>query len=127
MIQANELRIGNYLQFGDKTMRAGNLVNGEFWYVQDLDCVRTVNLSDIEPIPLTEKILSKCGFEKVNHINNYSFFSYNRKNGNKNFICDIYENTTRINSYSIGNHVQYLHQLQNLYFALTGKELEVEL
>ena len=24
-------------------------------------------------------------------------------------------------------HIKYLHQLQNLYFALTGKELEVNL
>jgi hypothetical protein len=29
--------------------------------------------------------------------------------------------------HQLGNTIRYLHQLQNLYFALTGEELKIEL
>lgn len=81
------------------------------------------------PIPLTEGILLNCGFEKINkngelyflkgdcfelhQFNQYGHFSYTCGDNLKgNFV------STRIDS---------LHHLQNLYFALTGKELEVKI
>ena len=78
----------------------------------------------IEPIPLTEAWLLKFGFEKINHISGYSFFNLkrNKRKSNLPSIC-IYNNYTRVGNNTSVMHCEYVHQLQNLYFALTGEEL----
>lgn len=61
------------------------------------------------PIPLTPEILEKCGFEKCS--------------------CGGWKHGIHISKYDNGKLyyktviIKYLHQLQNLYFALTGEEL----
>jgi hypothetical protein len=86
--------------------------------------------SIIQPIPLTPEILEKCGFvpnaigqlaieilgidthlELVSIIGGYCYLNLNQV-GEFGSIQDI----------SI-NRIQHLHQLQNLYYALTGEEL----
>lgn len=69
-----------------------------------------------KPIPLTDEILSKCkfrfaelGFEDLN-VSKVLF-----KSGYY-FIIDVYF-----------HEINYLHELQNLYKLLIGKELEIEL
>jgi hypothetical protein len=81
-----------------------------------------------EPIPLTEDILLKCGFEFKGGIgykspNNEEHWYFSTGNG---FIPNAlnHRNTLKKDGY-IG--VYYLHQLQNLYFALTTTELEINL
>lgn len=120
MIQPNELRLGNWVkQDGDieqVTFKTFELLN-------DLDTYY------VDAIPLTEERLLKCGFEKLDRngelyflngdcfelhqFNQYGHFSYTCGDNIKgNFV------STRVDS---------LHQLQNLYFALTGKELEIKI
>lgn len=108
MIQANELRIGN-------------LVKNKYGDIGQVDIVwlRLVTEGEIfEPIPLTEEILLKCGFEKkVNYVkgmtiqDGIAFFDDNEFGHDKEDEIEC----------------KYLHQLQNLYFALTGQELTIEL
>lgn len=73
----------------------------------------------LNPIPLTEEILLKCGscLDRAYYILTpvEMRYSYKRKE-----FC-VFFNTEVICC------IKYLHQLQNLYFALTGKELEVKL
>ena len=76
-------------------------------------------------ILLTEEILLKIGFEKINHIHGYSFYSLSKSKKNKCHI-DIYDTQTKYMGYLV-NHCEYVHELQNLFFALTGKELEIKL
>lgn len=65
----------------------------------------------VEPIPLTEEWLLKFGFKK-----RYKAFA----KGDFTFI----ENSGMAYKLSIvDNMPKYVHQLQNLYFALTGEEL----
>jgi hypothetical protein len=77
----------------------------------------------IKPIPLTPDILERCGFEKGAGNPNYHklhppFFGV---------ISEI-DGAFRIGGLDyLGRDVKYLHQLQNLYFALTGEELECNL
>ena len=82
-------------------------------------------LNNFKPIELTEEILLKCGFERINHIHGYSFFTLSKSKVNKCHI-DIYENKTQYMGYSV-SHCKHLHQLQNLYFALTNEELTINL
>ena len=79
----------------------------------------------LEPVPLTEEWLFKLGFEIVNHIDGYSFYSYKKKG--KGGFCNItiYDQYTRVGNNTSVPHVKYVHQLQNLHFILTGFEVEV--
>lgn len=99
-------------------------------------------ISDIEPIPLTEEWLLKFGFEKGKH----AWFSkkyftdcdeyaevmkidYNISS-KRLAIYDAIEETDMVNILShpiyTGKKVLYIHQLQNLFFALTGEELTIK-
>jgi hypothetical protein len=122
-MKANELRIGNWVIIHNAFSKQQNLSQiTANWFVSDA----YQQLS--EPIPLTPEILVKCGFVLVNHIHGYSFYTMDRqsqKDKSKPPI-DVYENKTQYMGCLV-NHCQYLHQLQNLYFALTGTELEVNI
>ena len=66
-MEAKELRIGNYYQYagnsGIVTTRLKGIKINEFGFYSDLD---GTNLEICKPIPLTEEILLKCGFENHN-------------------------------------------------------------
>ena len=123
-MKANELRIGNL--FIDKyskqpmkvleLLRSGNIVF-------DIECF---GRWQAEPIPLTEQWIKKLGFElkykdmtiglvKGCYILESSFLPNNKK--------WIFRKITDVeNSYAL-KEIEYVHQLQNLYFALTEREL----
>ena len=72
-------------------------------------------------IPLTYELLEKCGFK-------FSGYSRYFAHQNKIFL------TKNLDAYNVYNpdynkttRVKYLHELQNAYFILTGKQLEVKL
>ncbi|HBG40247.1 MAG TPA: hypothetical protein DDW85_02385 [Porphyromonadaceae bacterium] len=93
---------------------------------------------DAMPLPLSENILLKCGFK--NHkqsfsleINELSSLVYSFETMFDSFHCYAYLSKI-INHPKGGGHMDtakyelniiHLHQLQNLYFDLTGKELDV--
>ena len=70
-----------------------------------------------EPIPLTEEILLKCGFE----------YDGDGIYGVDNVYYDFYFSKTGVVVRGLNNKIYHLHQLQNLYFALTGEELTIKL
>lgn len=71
----------------------------------------------IEPIQLTEEILLKFDFDKIENGTYLNKFYVTIVSGYFVFwITDIY---------SVA--IKYVHELQNLYFALTGEELEINL
>lgn len=102
MVNASELRIGNW------AVNYGNYVCIE---ADDIvDCHYSPESYD--PISLTPEILEKAGFR---------IDPNSKKHAGKVHRCQgitINLETSRI---------KYLHQLQNLYFALTGEELQIEL
>lgn len=71
-----------------------------------------------EPIPLTEEWLVKFGFISIQD------GWYQIEKMPISFNWNIYDNTLRFMGYSF-KHIKYVHQLQNLYFALTGEELQI--
>lgn len=123
-MQVNEIRIGNLTKQGEIVQIRENSARVEYLFEGILK-QSYVNYINLEPIPLTEEILLNCGFELINN----EF--YRTKNHELNLFWTVNKNKM-IPEYTekrlvTGYDFKHLHQLQNLYFALTGKELEIKL
>lgn len=117
MVQSNELRIGNWLYVGNSP---------EPWKMQlDEDSMEVLmgarDYHNFSPIPLSAEILEKAGFT-------CSDYKTRKKYSIGYFQISLYPNGDVIFIWS-GKvvYIKSVHQLQNLYFALTGEELPVEL
>ena len=131
-MESKELRIGNYVNVNnDLRSESGyyheiNQINQDSCNVSllgiDYDYGQLYKF--IEPIPLTEEWLLKFGYVKFKENSVYSSLSLVVDNVLSYTILLEHENNTVTmpNKYKkiILKHV---HQLQNLYFALTNKEL----
>ena len=107
-IKANELRLGNWIYNNNNEYQVTPYVIEELWA-----SVR----GWVQPISLTDKWLIKFGFEKYD-TNKYSInHFYIRKVGDE-FETQIGE--------CLYKTIDYVHQLQNIYFALTNEELEIK-
>ena len=119
MIPTKELRLHNHvLHLG--TIREVTAVRP---ISVQLDDIYAVN-NEIDPIELTPEILKKCGFElsgaRLNEIQITELNEIQITEFEEGYILVIYS------EYEYGKKIKYLHQLQNLYFALTGQELTIE-
>lgn len=121
-------------------LRIGNLVYNSHGGIHAIGCncfhrfrypSMDGNPSGFKPIPLTEEILLKCGFEKDDtglDMFDQDYHEWCQKefpiigvlcqNETKEYLFDENTDTLRI---------RYLHQLQNLFYSLVGEELEVSL
>lgn len=133
-MKAQELRIGNYLQDnegelcrveqlgdwgGNKDIIEASAINGPL-----------INLP-LSLIPLTEKWLIRFGFEELKD-------KYRLQNSST--IYDIIfikeEKVLALEDFLVAgsnvitvgylNHIRFIHQLQNFYFALTSEELQLK-
>jgi hypothetical protein len=118
-MKANELRIGNWYQdnFGEQYGRITGHDIGDL--AKGLDC------EAYQPIELTSEILTKnIGFN-IKQTKWRTLYKYGKISLDKT----LYGKTSF--SFCFGHHgimgIDYVHQLQNLYFALTGEELNIEL
>lgn len=130
-MKANELRINNWYDHnGDYRQVTPNTIE-EVWESERSWC---------RPIPLTEEWLLKFGFENSSHPD-FDFhinIPHLRDNNYKSTIGVIEWSDGVIEVYRVNGKtdvhtaetcgvatIQYVHQLQNLYFALTGEELNL--
>lgn len=142
-MEANELRIGNwvtvdnpqcYPELKNKPVRVRGIgvalgLDDKWTYgiCISTDDIRYSGISQfihfVIPIPLTEGLLLKCGFVKADCF--YYTYRCSFTLWYDNFNDGSYNALSGTNH--IARNIKYLHQLQNLYYALTGKELEVQL
>ena len=121
-MKANELRIGNYL-FNENS-EAKQVVKIGFtrvWIGKINDYWDAVDYGDTSSIPLTEEWLLKFGFEEEGESFNLNDFSIELI-GDDGRWCTYFFDTYHSVECSL-SLIKYVHQLQNLYFALTGEEL----
>ena len=123
-MKASDLRIGNWVRPSKEHWTYRESVNDFQWDESDWyglgEC--TMSLEAINPIPLTEEWLLKLVF-------------INFKNESELYQCgflSIDKDKDEFYYQAIKNHYQerairidYVHQLQNLYFALTNEELTI--
>lgn len=119
-MKQTELRLGNYIT-----------IHGCLQEIVELPLPENCTDENTKPIPLTEEWLLKFGFYADNESWYYSL--YFDKNQETFKICPLYSNGIPSGMFSVLNcmacvkKIQFVHQLQNLYFALTGEELTIKI
>lgn len=127
MIKAQDLRIGNYIQ--DEV--------GSIFLVAGLQEVSIMTTSGggyftekiFTGVELTEDWLLKFGFQKTADLFIRSDIAVSLKNKflYRNWVAtdkEVYEKYT--GWLPCASDLNYVHQLQNLFFALTGEELTIK-
>ena len=123
-MKANELRIGNLISDINgnlclvKTIRE-DLIIAKYYSVGY--CIG--DEEQFNKVELTEELLLKFGFEEKSksknfYLGNFRFHISKPANYDGFIFCDGYDVIT--------DRIKYVHQLQNLYFALTGEELTLK-
>lgn len=131
-MKIQELRIGNwFIDYSNKPFQ------WDLEYSKLLTLER--NRPDIDeviksPIQLTEEILLKCGFSDKDYKQGYTGVDYKNGAMTFDFVLNnpgVMGDWNKCYTFSLPDYrfvnIDYLHQLQNLFFDLTGKELDVEL
>lgn len=119
-MKAEDLRIGNCVKYLGEITIVNSISGIETTYVSTLKS-GIMPINSFQPIPLTEELLLKCGFEYVKP------YGYRMILGC--FIKDDLETNGyyfRWNGQTL-KLIHYVHDLQNLYFALTNQELTINL
>lgn len=139
-MKASELRIGNWVNIIQLLPHGSReyphiicgIVKGIVCYdgktditVQTIVGTFTTDIRHIGSIPITEGVLLKYGFEKI-EIPEVSLFGF------KGIECDHFILKSNLfckafYEYNYNHQVQYIHQLQNLYYSIVSKELIIEL
>ncbi len=144
-MKANELRIGNWLKFyevdkpyGEEyfqiesfSQNKGKMLgveyrNGSCWSIVEI----------LEPIPLTEEWLLKFGFtwfekkwkdrDGMYLISNANGIGLRHNNTDDNEPWEVWLLNCNYEPRFMPCWIKDVHQLQNLYFALTGNELTIK-
>lgn len=128
MIQPNELRLGNWVYDAMNDLNCkviGIEYEHEHCLWEQLDGKYLSPCDLLNPIPLNEELLAKCMFSEYEFEDD--IFLHDEEDVCVQKSGKVYYPYSFENSDTIGTPIRYLHQLQNLFFALTGKELEVKL
>jgi hypothetical protein len=114
-MKASELRIGNWVHSG---------ITKEDFIIEAHDIVNISGGFDngkVQPIPLTKEWLLKFGLK---YLQNACWELGSMR------IYNLSDETTSRFRITLAGHelviINYVHQLQNLYFALTGEELKIK-
>jgi len=117
-MEAKELRIGNWVNDHGDIVKVNAIGDGNITVAIQGFKSNKISVKNCKPIPLIGEWLLKFSITKwfinnrfeirENEDNYCSVYAWN--NGVCTFICDL----------------KYVHQFQNLYFILTGEELEIK-
>lgn len=136
MIAPEQIRIGNLL-FHSTEWNAAD-IHGVFaweqrhWFME-AECI--LSFEDISPIPLTEEWLVKFG---VGNRQDYvielwagerirsELILRERVESYTVYILDVDSRPDQANDCVMIKDIKYVHQLQNLFFALVGQELQLK-
>jgi hypothetical protein len=131
MILPSELRLGNYLLYKSN----GKISMLPCSYTH-FDLMHKGDTASFYPVVLKPELLQKCGFIENK---NYPLLPNARElilvlpviGSHKNELYGYVKNNgecfvrATVNGAVASNNFFYLHQLQNLFFTLTGQELQI--
>ncbi len=142
-MRASDLRIGNIVDMGSEGIGAVSGYNLYQKSIHDNGGSVADYYHSFKPIPLTEEWLLKFGFGFTDYEIEDDFFEEDAgllmRQFSKHYHDEIYHdltlNSDNFNEFGIrtsfaevvlNGNCKYVHQLQNLYFALTGTELTIK-
>lgn len=112
-MESNELRLDNLVY---------STTHKAIYRIMLLDKDEIINT---EPIPLTKHWLDRFGFEEINN-----GIGWDELTNSVLKLVKVPTNNSEIISYNYATDkytfIKYVHQLQNLYFALTNTELKLK-
>lgn len=119
-MKASELRIGNKLYRGNSVVTVKRIIHEDrdILILED-NGLLTLGYT-VTPIPLSHEILEKCGFATTR------FQVFTNKWHIGSFQLDVDDDMAVWVSGNDRVIIYHLHQLQNLYYALTGEELNYQ-
>jgi hypothetical protein len=116
-METMEVRIGNWIKTNEEVFRPGEQTVSKIETLQ----INNYHKDFCEPIPLTEEWLLKFGF----YLNTGKMFL--PMNYNRGLCVDGIRVTLHDESgFFFLCNLEYVHSLQNLFFSLTGTELEIK-
>jgi hypothetical protein len=119
-MNTKELRIGNLVNYAEEgTIFTVMLIDHNGIGVQNQNESTWIEIDQFEGIPLTEEWLLKFGFEKQG-------MSYVKEVKNQTFEISKWSDGRFFYGCYLNLRNRYIHQLQNLYFALTSEELIIK-
>ena len=138
MIRLNEIRVGNLVFDEEKKQTQVHVIHADSMWLN------AKQISYYTPIPITEEWIVKFGFELYDYEPNeegdefpdFIYMSYKLTIPKKAYYYTItttpeeggyFDFCIKVTfaDYVMLSTIQYVHQLQNLYFALTGEELQL--
>lgn len=130
MIQANELRIKNLLEFNGAVMEVASIHCDNtirFYNKEKTDTIGCFRINECKPIPLTEQWLLEFGFTYNGWNYDLGRFTFHAQGTDENgsfYNTEFYimKNSTK-ELLLLSYQIDHVHQIQNLYFALTNQEL----
>jgi hypothetical protein len=126
MISSNELRLGNRVLV-DKNLQEVSMITGRAVFTIDAgeghEQAASEHSSDqIEQVPLTDDILKQCGFVYHDY---FKFWQLITTGTRSEMDIDSDYDVIDFMRRPIIKSLASLHQLQNVYFMLKGRELKL--
>lgn len=115
-MQINDLRIGNIVYMRKQIAEITTITEEiKIWLREGY----------IEPIPLTKEWLLKFSYEQKDHPHSKYFDKYILKNQKDSLIIYYYPKSKKFRAGQFKKTIYFVNQLQNLYFVLRDKELNL--
>jgi len=126
MISCNELRLGNRILV-NKNLQQVSIITGTTVFTidakEDHEPTASEHSSDeIEPVLLTDEVLKQCGFVYHDY---FKFWQHVTTGIRSEMDIDSDYDVIDFMHKPIIKHLTSLHQLQNVYFLLKGRELKM--
>ena len=136
-MKPQELSIGNLVMYNGKVVKVEQVTKHKIGYHTKPNETRMnyARLCEIEPIPIIEELLTKIGFILPEHKEFYIMCCINGKDNSIRLtryfnlwnaeIFASHPEVVMLECRILG--LRFVHELQNAYCLVTGKELEIKL
>lgn len=140
-MKLKDLRLGNWVKIDIGVGQVSCLMTVEFENyalgedmpisvdVEGYGAPRGCTVEEVEGIPLTEEILLGCGFKEIPcSLKAYKQYSFDSRITEEQCVMTLYSSDGKnFMATSIRYDIKYVHELQNVFYAMNKEELEVKL
>jgi hypothetical protein len=132
MIACHDLRTGNIILVNNRLRKVTMISNSETLTDQSVVGVESINdkgkenypVEDLQPVPMSEAILQQCNFIYRDHFKFWQLISAVGERTEMDIDPDF--NLIDFMRRPVVKKIAALHQLQNIYYMLHGKELDFD-